>query len=221
MIKVEQVVKHYYLGKRKVPALRGVSLEIGDSQFVAIQGPSGSGKSTLLHLIGCLDLPTKGDVKILGKSTNTLSDYQQSILRNKFLGFIFQSFNLIPVLSAYENIEYPLLLQGISRSQRKQRVNTLLKEVGLEEHSKHYPDYLSGGQRQRVAIARALITQPRLILADEPTANLDSVTGTEILDLMKKISLENGTSFLFSTHDPKIAPYADCIHTLKDGLLIK
>ena len=213
MIEVEQVVKHYYLGKRKVQALKGVSLKISEGQFVAIEGPSGSGKSTLLHLIGCLDIPTKGQVKILGKCTGTLSDRKQSDLRSKFLGFIFQSFNLIPVLTAFENIEYPLLLQGVSRLKRKQKVNALLKEVGLEEHSKHYPDYLSGGQRQRVAIARALITQPRLVLADEPTANLDSVTGTEILDLMKKISDEHGTSFIFSTHDPKITTYADCIYT--------
>lgn len=219
MIKVENVVKHYYLGQRKVIALNGVSLDINESQFVAIVGPSGSGKSTLLHLMGCLDVPTQGQVKILGKNTRELSDRKQSELRNKFLGFIFQSFNLIPVLSAFENIEYPLLLQGVSRANRKKRVNQLLKDVGLEEHTKHYPDALSGGQRQRVAIARALITQPRVVLADEPTANLDSVTGTEILDLMKKISLEKGTSFVFSTHDPKIIPYAEKIYTLKDGVL--
>lgn len=220
MIKVESVVKHYYLGSRQVTALNGVSLNIKEGQFVAIEGPSGSGKSTLLHLIGCLDVPSGGQVKILGQCTKELSDRKQSILRNKFLGFIFQSFNLIPVLSAFENIEYPLLLQGAPRSERKKRVNSLLKKIGLEEHSKHYPDHLSGGQRQRVAIARAIITEPRLILADEPTANLDSVTGTEILDLMKKISVENGTSFVFSTHDPKITSYADSKYTLKDGVLL-
>ncbi|MCF6204424.1 MAG: ABC transporter ATP-binding protein [Methylococcaceae bacterium] len=219
MIKVENVVKHYYLGQRKVVALNGVSLQINEGQFIAVQGPSGSGKSTLLHLMGCLDVPTQGQVKILKKNTSELSDRKQSELRNKFLGFIFQSFNLIPVLSAFENIEYPLLLQGVSRSKRKDRVNRLLQDVGLEGHAKHYPDTMSGGQRQRVAIARALITQPRVVLADEPTANLDSVTGTEILDLMKIISLEKGTSFVFSTHDPKIIPYAEIVYTLKDGVL--
>ncbi len=219
MVKVEQVVKTYQLGKQQVQALKGVSLEVQAAEFVAITGTSGSGKSTLLHLIGCLDLPTAGHIHILDKRTDTLSDKQQSWLRNQFLGFIFQSFNLIPVLTAFENIEYPLLLQGLSPKQRQQRVNGLLERVGLSEHSHHRPDYLSGGQRQRVAIARALVTKPKLVLADEPTANLDSKTGTEILDLMKDICLQEKTSFVFSTHDPKISHYASTIYTLKDGVL--
>ncbi len=220
MIEVENVVKHYYLGKRQVVALNGVSLHFGDHEFIAIIGPSGSGKSTLLHLIGCLDIPTSGLVKILDKRTDMLSDAKQSALRNKFLGFIFQSFNLIPVLTAFENVEYPLLLSGVSRKERKLRVAALLNEVGLEEHAQHRPDNLSGGQRQRVAIARALVTRPKFVLADEPTANLDSVTGTEILDLMKKINVEHGTSFVFSTHDPKISQYASKTYVLKDGVLL-
>ncbi len=220
MVEVEHVVKHYSLGRRKVKALNGVSLHIAKGEFSAIVGASGSGKSTLLHLIGCLDTPTEGRVKILDQYTDTLSDRQQSVLRNQFLGFIFQSFNLIPVLTTFENIEYPLLLQNIQHKQRKQRVNALLEEVGLQEHAKHRPDYLSGGQRQRVAIARALVTRPQMVLADEPTANLDSVTGTEILDLMKNISDKYNTSFVFSTHDPKISHYTRTIYTLKDGILI-
>lgn len=220
MIEVENVVKHYYLGQRQVIALNGVSLQFGEHEFIAIIGPSGSGKSTLLHLIGCLDIPTQGKVRILGKCTNKLSDRQQSALRNQFLGFIFQSFNLIPVLTAFENVEYPLLLSGVPKLERKQRAMDLLKEVGLEEHATHRPDNLSGGQRQRVAIARALVTRPKLVLADEPTANLDSVTGTEILDLMKRINIEHGTSFVFSTHDPKISQYASKTYILKDGVLL-
>lgn len=219
MVEVEQVVKRYRLGQREVLALKGVSVQFDVGAFVAIVGPSGSGKSTLLHLIGCLDVPTSGYVKILNQRTDTLSDRRQATLRNQFLGFIFQSFNLIPVLTAFENIEYPLLLQGVAKAERKQRIYALLEEVGLTDHAGHRPDCLSGGQRQRVAIARALITRPSMVLADEPTANLDSVTGTEILDLMKKMNEEHGTSFVFSTHDPKITHYADKIYTLKDGVL--
>jgi putative ABC transport system ATP-binding protein len=219
MIEVEQVVKRYQLGQREVLALKGVSVQFDAGAMVAIVGPSGSGKSTLLHLIGCLDVPTSGQVKILNQRTDTMSDGQQAKLRNRFLGFIFQSFNLIPVLTAFENVEYPLLLQGVAKVERKQRTYALLEEVGLSAHAAHRPDCLSGGQRQRVAIARALITRPSMVLADEPTANLDSVTGTEILDLMKTMNKEHGTSFVFSTHDPKITHYADKIYTLKDGLL--
>ena len=220
MIEVKQVVKTYALGQRRVTALNGVSLRVSEGEFVAVVGSSGCGKSTLLHLIGCLDVPTEGQVKILNQETTSLTDAQQSRLRNQFLGFIFQSFNLIPVLTAFENIEYPLLLQNLSRCERKQRADELLEQVGLAQYRKHRPDHLSGGQRQRVAIARALITRPKLVLADEPTANLDSKTGTEILDLMKSINRSLSTSFIFSTHDPKVSGYANKVFTLRDGTLV-
>lgn len=219
MIKVESVHKQYHLGKRMVNALNGVSLQVDSGSFVAISGPSGSGKSTLLHLIGCLDVPTAGTVELMGQRTDAMSENKQAALRNRLIGFIFQSFNLIPVLTAFENIEYPLLLQNIPKRERHNRVNKVLEEVGLSSHAIHRPDYLSGGQRQRVAIARALVTEPKVVLADEPTANLDSKTGTEILDLMKTISVDHGTSFIFSTHDHKVTEYADKVYVLKDGVL--
>lgn len=220
MIECEQVVKTYALGQRRVTALNGINLQVREGEFVAVVGPSGCGKSTLLNLMGCLDVPTEGRVKILDQETTLLTDTQQSELRNQFLGFIFQSFNLIPVLTTSENIQYPLLLQNLSWSERKQRVDELLEQVGLAQHREHRPDHLSGGQRQRVAIARALVTRPKLVLADEPTANLDSKTGTEILDLMKSINRSLGTSFIFSTHDSKVSEYASKIFMLKDGMLI-
>lgn len=219
MINVEQVSKHYRLGQSKVNALNEVNLHIEAGAFCAIVGSSGSGKSTLLNLLGCLDTPSSGRVNILGQYTDTLSDKQQAQLRNQHIGFIFQSFNLIPVLSAFENVEYPLRLQNVSTTERKQRVCELLEQVGLQHHSKHRPDNLSGGQRQRVAIARALVTRPQLVLADEPTANLDSVTGTEILDLMQTINQQHATSFIFSTHDAKISQYAKTTYHLQDGVL--
>lgn len=219
MIRVEKVSKHYRLGQSLVKALNDVNLRIESGAFCAIVGSSGSGKSTLLNLLGCLDTPSSGRVKILDQYTDELSDKEQAQLRNHHIGFIFQSFNLIPVLSAFENVEYPLRLQNIPNPERKQRVNELLEQVGLQQHRKHRPDNLSGGQRQRVAIARALVTRPQLVLADEPTANLDSVTGTEILDLMQNINQEHSTSFIFSTHDPKISQYAKTIYHLQDGVL--
>ena len=220
MIEVENAVKQYTLGEHKVAALNGVSLSVKEGEFATVVGPSGCGKSTLLHLVGCLDIPTQGQVKIMGQVTTSLNDRKQSALRSRFLGFIFQSFNLVPVFSAFENIEYPLLLQGVSRSERNNRVSELLEQVGLLQHKKHRPDQLSGGQRQRVAIARALVAKPKLVLADEPTANLDSATGAEILDLMKSMNKNLGTSFLFSTHDAKVSEYADTIHRLDDGVLV-
>lgn len=219
MIRLEKVSKTYTLGSRKVEALCAVDLELAEGGFVAIAGPSGSGKSTLLNLLGCLDLPTSGRVFLLGRDTSLMRDREQAALRNKFIGFVFQSFNLVPVLSAFENVEYPLVLLGLDKRERRTRVAAMLEEVGLLEHAAHRPDYLSGGQRQRVAIARALVTQPKLVLADEPTANLDSHTGGEIVSLMRSLNREHGTTFVFSTHDPRVVAYAERVYHLEDGSL--
>nr|VFK54061.1 MAG: putative ABC transport system ATP-binding protein [Candidatus Kentron sp. TUN] len=219
MIRVENVSKTYTLGKRQVEALRGIDLTLPEGVFVAIAGPSGSGKSTLLNLIGCLDLPTDGRILLQGQDVSAMGDRQQAALRNRLIGFVFQSFNLVPVLSAFENVEYPLVLLGVARRERRERVEAMLGEVGLAEHAGHRPDYLSGGQRQRVAIARALVTCPGLVLADEPTANLDSKTGGEIIALMRTLNREHGTTFVFSTHDPRVVDQADQVYRIEDGRL--
>nr|VFK51356.1 MAG: putative ABC transport system ATP-binding protein [Candidatus Kentron sp. TC] len=219
LIRVEGVSKTYILGKRRVEALRDIDLSLSEGEFVAIAGPSGSGKSTLLNLLGCLDLPTSGRILLHDQNISTMGDREQAKLRNRFIGFVFQSFNLIPVLSAFENVEYPLLLLGASRRERRERVTAILEEVGLTEHASHRPDYLSGGQRQRVAIARALVTQPKLVLADEPTANLDSKTGTEIISLMRILNREHRTTFVFSTHDPRVVSQAEHVYRIEDGRL--
>jgi len=219
LIVLDKVTKIYQLGKVAVKALKEVHLEVQAGEFISVCGPSGSGKSTLLNLIGCIDTATSGKVSILGKDVTEFSDAALSKLRNTTIGFIFQSFNLIPVLTAFENVEYPLVLQDVPKNRRVEMVATLMKEVGLADFGKHKPDELSGGQRQRVAIARALVTGPKLVLADEPTANLDSKTGIEILDLMQKMNEEHKTTFIFSTHDPKIEKYAKKIYTMLDGEL--
>ena len=217
MISLKNVTKDYKLGKSVVRALQGIDLEINKGEFVSICGPSGSGKTTLLNLLGCLDSPTTGQVIVMNNDVARLSDTVLSRLRNRIIGFIFQTFNLIPVLTAYENVEYPLVLLGLSQRERQQRVLKMLDEVGLINFTKHRPDELSGGQRQRVAIARALVTNPKMVLADEPTANLDSVTGEEILKIMKKMNEEHHTAFIFSTHDSKIMQYAEKIYNIRDG----
>ncbi len=219
MIFLDNVTKVYQLGKVEVKALKGVHLEVEAGEFISVCGPSGSGKSTLLNLLGCIDIPTSGKLSILGKDVTKFSDAALSSLRNSTIGFIFQSFNLIPVLTAFENVEYPLLILGMTKAKRFEKVATVIKEVGLEEFSRHKPDELSGGQRQRVAIARALVTEPKMVLADEPTANLDSKTGIEILDLMQRMNEEHKTTFIFSTHDPKIEKYAKKIYNMVDGRL--
>jgi len=218
-VELEQVWKLYHLGKTEVPALKGINLQIRTGDFAAIAGPSGSGKSTLLNLVGCIDVPSRGTVRTAGHNTSALNDRQITKLRHRAVGFIFQSFNLMPVLNVYENIELPLLLSGKppSRSERRQYADYLMEQVGLTEWRKHRPGELSGGQRQRVAIARALITKPQIVLADEPTANLDSKTGTAIIELMKKINAELSTTFIFSTHDSSIVDIADHIIQLHDG----
>ncbi len=219
VVVLEKASKIYHLGKVEVKALIDVDLEVQEGEFVSVCGPSGSGKSTLLNLIGCIDTATSGTVSVLGKDVAEFSDAALSKMRNRIIGFIFQSFNLIPVLTAFENVEYPLVLQDVPKSKRFEMVATMLKEVGLADFGKHRPDELSGGQRQRVAIARALVTGPKIVLADEPTANLDSKTGIEILDLMQKMNEEHRTTFIFSTHDPKIEKYAKKIYAMVDGKL--
>ena len=222
IIKMNNVKKVYPLGKTEVHAVRGVSAEIIRGDFISIAGPSGSGKSTILNMLGCIDTPTEGTVIIDGQDTKDLKDQEITSLRHRFIGFIFQSFNLIPVLNVYENIEFPLLLgKGKMEKQEKQQwIDHLVEEVGLSDWRKHKPNELSGGQRQRVAIARALVTKPQIILADEPTANLDSKTGEAIIELMKKINRDEKTTFIFSTHDPSIVDIADHIIRLHDGLII-
>jgi putative ABC transport system ATP-binding protein len=218
IVSLENVTKVYMLGKTEVPAVRDVSLEVGEGEFLAIAGPSGSGKTTLLNLVGCVDTPTSGTVIVNGQDIARLSERALTDLRLRTIGFIFQSFNLVPVLSVFQNVEFPLLLQGtLSRRERQARVLALLGAVGLGEHTRHRPSELSGGQRQRVAIARALVTRPRLVLADEPTANLDSRTGEAIVDLMREMNRRDGTTFIFSTHDPKVMSHANAIVRIADG----
>jgi len=221
IVSVKEVHKNYVLGTVAVPALRGVSLEVTEGEFLAIAGPSGSGKTTLLNLIGCVDTPSAGSVDVAGSPTGSMSERDLTRLRLHTIGFIFQSFNLVSVLSVMQNIELPLLLQrSASARERRHRVEALLDRVGIREYARHRPSELSGGQRQRVAIARALITRPQLVLADEPTANLDSVTGTNILDLMKELNRTEKTTFIFSTHDARVWAYANSVVRLADGKIL-
>jgi len=221
IVSIVNVVKEYNLGKVIVSALRGVSLSVEKGDFISIAGPSGSGKTTMLNLIGCVDTATSGQVIVAGHDTKNLSDKALTDLRLRTLGFIFQSFNLVSVLSVFQNVEFPLLLQGQKNAkERRQRVMTMLEQVGLATHEKHRPNELSGGQRQRVAVARALVTRPQIVLADEPTANLDSVTGQNIIDLMKNLNKTEGTTFIFSTHDAKVMSHASSVIMLADGLVV-
>lgn len=221
LVRIEGVTKIYQLGEQQVVALDDITLSFDEGVFLAIAGPSGSGKTTLLNIIGCIDNPTRGkvyidDVEVTGRSPDALAD-----LRARTTGFIFQTFNLFPVLSAAENVEYPLLQQAeIDRAERRKRVARYLKVVGLEKYGDHLPNQLSGGQRQRVAIARALAINPRIVLADEPTANLDSITGESILQLMKEINRQLGTTFIFSTHDRRVMSMADRLIRIEDGRVV-
>ena len=215
-VSLRNVSKDYVLGRTIVRALHEVSLEVERSEFIAIAGPSGSGKSTLLNLVSAIDAPTSGQVWIDGQQLSTLDDNALSDLRAHKIGFIFQTFNLIPVLSAYENVEFPLLFAKRGKS-AKSRVKDVLARVGLEDFMRHRPDELSGGQRQRVAVARALVTDPLIVLADEPTANLDSETGQAVIDLMLEINKSQGTTFIFSTHDPSVMNHARRVVRLVDG----
>ena len=221
VVKIENVTRVYKIGKLETQALRGVNLSIGGGEFTALVGPSGSGKTTLLQMIGCLDQPSSGRVIISGKDVTTLNRNQRADMRRGTIGFIFQFFALIPTLTAYENVEMPLLLNGHSPKERHERVMELLKAVDLTERANNRPDQLSGGQQQRVAIARALAPKPTLILADEPTANLDTTNGKQVMDIMKKLNKETGVTFVFATHDPRVISYADRVVTLNDGLIEK
>lgn len=222
IVTVLDLKKEYRLGERTVNALRGVSFAIPAGSFCALVGPSGSGKTTLLNIIGLLDTADSGQVSLEGSDTSHLSALQSARIRHARLGFIFQDFNLIPVLSAYENVELPLRMGpgGKDRKARHQWVMALLDEVGLADHAKHKPAQLSGGQQQRVAIARALVNQPAIVLADEPTANLDSQTGGEILETMHRFNREFETTFIFSTHDAVIREMANMVVPLRDGLVL-
>jgi putative ABC transport system ATP-binding protein len=223
IVQLEDEKKTYKLGKTEVHALRGVTFSIAKGDFAALIGPSGSGKSTILNLMGCIDQPTEGVVTIDGKVTHGLSDKALTRLRHETLGFIFQSFNLIPVLNVYENIEFPLLLgkNSMGKQETREWIEYLIEAVGLSDHMQHKSNELSGGQRQRVAIARALVTKPQIVLADEPTANLDSKTGQSILELMRKMNAELNTTFIFSTHDHTIIDIADHVIRLLDGQIVE
>jgi putative ABC transport system ATP-binding protein len=221
LIRASNLTKTYRAGDVDVPAVRGVDFAIEPASFVAFVGPSGSGKSTVLNMIGCLDHPTSGTMNVLDTDVATLDRGASAAFRGKHIGFIFQDFNLIPVLTAYENIEYPLILvQNWPPAKRRDQVRSMLEAVGMSEQADKRPDQLSGGQKQRVAVARALVANSKLVLADEPTANLDHNTAFRIIELMKKMRDERGTTFVFSTHDPKIMPEAEVTFTLEDGRLI-
>ncbi len=221
LVRAENLHKEYRIGEVVVQALRGVSFDIEAGSFVSFVGPSGSGKTTLLNLIGCLDKPSEGMLHVAGSDVVPLGTRESAAFRGANLGFIFQDFNLIPVLTVYENIEYPLLMvQSVPPQERRSRVMNLLEAVGMSGQRQKYPDQISGGQKQRVAVARALVTNPKLVLADDPTANLDHNTAYMVLDLMRKMRDEFNTTFIFSTHDQKIVGEAEIIYTLEDGELM-
>jgi len=217
VVELRDVTKSYKQGALDVPALRGVSLTIGRGEFTAISGPSGSGKTTLLNLIGALDVPSSGSVVLEGHDLSKMSRTQLATLRRDRIGFVFQAYNLVPVLKAYENAEIVLALQGVGAAERKQRVTALLDEVGLHGLEDRRPDQLSGGQQQRVAIARAIASDPAVILADEPTANVDSETAERLLALMEKLNHDRRATFIFSTHDPRVMERARRVVRLVDG----
>ena len=221
IIKLDNVWKTYKMGEVEVNALRGMNFEVKQGEFVAIMGPSGSGKSTAVNMIGCLDVPTKGYIYLEDKDISKLHESDLAQIRGKIIGFIFQQFNLIPTLTAKENIMLPMVFQGIPASERSERAEKLLNLVELQERKNHKPSELSGGQQQRVAIARALANSPDVILADEPTGNLDSKTGQIVMDFLKELNRKEGKTIIMVTHDPKIAKCADRIAMLKDGVIIK
>lgn len=217
LITLDRITKNYALGNTTIHAVRDVSMEIDGGEFVAIVGPSGCGKTTLLNMIGCIDRPTSGSVTFDGVDIGSLADAEAADIRLRHIGFIFQTFNLVPVLSVRENIELPMVLAGTPKARRASVTDHLVDAVGLSQFAAHKPSELSGGQRQRVAIARALVNEPRLVIADEPTANLDSETGAEVLEVMRRLNREEDVTFVFSTHDATILDYAERIVRLKDG----
>jgi putative ABC transport system ATP-binding protein len=218
--KVTNATRDFKIGEVETHALRGVNLSVNSGEFTALVGPSGSGKTTLLQLIGLLDLPTSGQVFIKGNEASGLSRDQRADLRKQTIGFIFQFFALIPTLTAYENVELPLLLNGVKPTERQSRVSEMIEAVGLSDRSHHRPDQLSGGEQQRIAVARALSIKPSLVLADEPTANLDTENGKQVMDIMQKLNRETGVTFIFATHDPRVIKYAQRIVTLRDGVIV-
>jgi putative ABC transport system ATP-binding protein len=221
VVRIDHATRVYKIGAVETQALRGVDLTIENGEFTALIGPSGSGKTTLLQLIGCLDQPSSGTVWVDGKDVTRLNRNQRADMRRGHIGFIFQFFALIPTLSAYENVEMPLLLNGHTPKERRERVLELLKAVDLTDRANNRPDQLSGGQQQRIAIARALATKPSLILADEPTANLDTENGKQVMEIMEKLNQETGVTFVFATHDPRVIKYARRIVTLQDGQIVE
>ncbi|MBA7529281.1 ABC transporter ATP-binding protein YtrE [subsurface metagenome] len=221
LVELKQVTKDYQIGEMSVRALKNIELSIEKQSFVSFVGPSGSGKTTLLNLIGCLDKPSSGEVFVNGTPVNSFSNKEAAQFRGQHLGFIFQNFNLLPVLTTYENVEYPLIMvQNIPAGKRKERIMHYLEAVGMSDQKDKYPSQLSGGQKQRVAVARALVTDPKMVLADEPTANLDHTTAYKVIELMKQMQQDLKTTFIFSTHDPKIVKEAEIIYTLEDGKLV-
>jgi putative ABC transport system ATP-binding protein len=222
VIRTENVNRSFKIGEVETQALRGVNLSVESGEFTALVGPSGSGKTTLLQLIGCLDTPTSGKVFINSRDVSTLNRDQRADMRRGTIGFIFQFFALIPTLTAYENVEMPLLMSnGRSPAQIRERVQYLLGAVDMSDRSHHRPDQMSGGQQQRVAIARALAVEPKLVLADEPTANLDTPNGHQIMQIMTRLNQETGVTFVFATHDPRVIQYARRVVTLRDGLVVE
>ncbi|MGH6873087.1 MAG: ABC transporter ATP-binding protein [Rhizomicrobium sp.] len=219
IVQLRNVTRSYKAGRVEVPALRGITLSIAARQFTMLVAPSGAGKTTLLNLIGCIDSPTSGVVEVAGQTIGRLGDNALSDFRARTIGFIFQGFSLIPVLSAFENVEYPLLLTGMAAAARRRETLAMLEAVGLADQRHRRPNEMSGGQKQRVAIARALVKQPALVLADEPTANLDSETGAAILALMRTMQTASHTTFIFATHDPNLISQADTIIAMRDGEL--
>ncbi len=219
--KLTNVTRIYKVGEVETRALNGVTMSIESGEFTSLVGPSGSGKTTLLQILGCLDQPTSGSVLINGQEVTHLNRNQRAELRKGTIGFVFQFFALIPTLTAYENVEMPLLLNGKPAAERRQRVMELLDAVGMADRANNRPDQLSVGQQQRVAVARALVTNPKLVLADEPTANLDTENGEQVMEIMKKLNRETGVTFVFATHDPRVIKFANRVITLKDGVIEK
>ena len=216
-IELVNVTKRYKIGEVETLALDDVSLGIEEGEFITLVGPSGSGKTTMLQMIGCLDKPDSGSVHLKGNDVTQLKANPRAELRREMIGFIFQFYALVPVLTAYENVELPLLLKGVKSDERKTRVNEMLEAVGLSNRAKHRPNQMSGGEQQRVAIARALATRPLMVLADEPTANLDTANGDQVMEIMQRLNQETGTAFVFATHDPRVVAYAKRVVHIRDG----
>ena len=219
VVEMHGVHKTYRLGQHVIPALRGIDLRVQPGELLALTGPSGSGKSTILNLCGLIDTPDSGDILLGGKKINDLNEVQRTLLRRDALGFVFQNFNLVPVMTVAENVDYPLFIAGVPTAERRSRVAAQLKAVGLLAHAGHRPDALSGGQRQRVAIARALVKRPRLVIADEPTASLDSHTADQVLELMRELGHAEGAAFVIATHDSRLSSRCDRVLALLDGRL--